>query len=70
MKAMFEMKATGAGDRMKVLTFMVLSAVLAMAWVFVEVFAGGELGWVDKNTNNDKIAPVNRSLYKRNMPGV
>ena len=37
MKAMFEMKTTGAGDRMKVLTFMVLSAVLAMAWVFVEV---------------------------------
>ncbi|MCK5308338.1 MAG: hypothetical protein KAJ73_06975, partial [Zetaproteobacteria bacterium] len=37
MKAMFNMKMTGANDRMKFLTFMVLSAVLAMAWVFVEV---------------------------------
>ena len=37
MKAMFKMKMTGANDRMKMLTFMVLSAVLAMAWVFVNV---------------------------------
>jgi hypothetical protein len=37
MKAMFNMKMTGANDRMKFLTFMVLSAGLAMAWVFVEV---------------------------------
>ena len=37
MKAMYKMKMTGANDRMKMLTFMVLSAVLAMAWVFVNV---------------------------------
>ena len=37
MKAMFKMKKTGSSGRMKVLTFMVLSAVLAMAWVFVKV---------------------------------
>ena len=37
MKAMFRMKKSGANDRMKVLTFMMLSAVLAMAWVFVQI---------------------------------
>jgi len=37
MKAMFRMKKSGANGRMKVLTFMMLSAVSAMAWVFVQI---------------------------------
>jgi twitching motility protein PilJ len=37
MKAMYKMKVTGANNRRKILTIMVLSAVLAMAWVFVKV---------------------------------
>ena len=37
MKAMYKTKMTGANNRRKVLTIMVLSAVLAMAWVFVKV---------------------------------
>ena len=37
MKAMFEMKKSGANGRMKILTFMMLSTVLAMAWVFVQI---------------------------------
>ena len=44
MKAMFKMEAAGASNRMKVLTLMVLSAVLAMAWVFVEVSNQVEIG--------------------------
>ena len=37
MKAMYKTKVTGANNRRKILTIMVLSAVLAMAWVFVKV---------------------------------
>jgi len=37
MKAKLGMKKSGAGDRMKILTFMMLSVVLAMAWVFVQI---------------------------------
>ena len=37
MKAMYKMKMTGANNRTKILTIMVLSTVLAMAWVFVKV---------------------------------
>jgi len=44
MKAMLKMEAAGASNRMKVLTIMVLSAVLSMAWVFVEVSNQVEIG--------------------------
>ena len=37
MKAMYKMKMTGANNRTKILIIMVLSTVLAMAWVFVKV---------------------------------
>ena len=44
MKAMLKVSMFGVNDKMKALTFMALSAVLAMAWVFVDVGNQVEVG--------------------------
>ena len=44
MKAMLKVSMFGVNDKMKALTFMALSAVMAMAWVFVDVGNQVEVG--------------------------